>query len=279
MGFVDIPCLMSETVFYPDNYRRYFIESFENRSLRNPSYSMRAFARDLGLGTSTLSEILQGKYGLSKSKVEIVVKALQLSEKQGEHFLDLVVRDHSRSLKERDEASQRVQERIKGSMQTMTLDSFRTISEWYHLALLELLILPEFKNETGWMARKLNIPEITVHEALERMERLGMIERKGKKILPTDDFSAIGNETPSELIRKFHRQVLEKAIVALDEQTVSERESSSTIFAISKADLPKAKKKLVQFRREFATLLSKSPDKDDVYCLGIQFFSLLKKEH
>lgn len=270
---------MNQTSFYPDNYRRYFTETFENRSLRNPSYSMRAFARDLGIGTSTLTEILQGKYGLSKERLATVAKKLNLTNDQTEHFSDLILIDHSRNGSEKAEASLRVSSRLKNSVQTVTLDGFRAISDWYHMAILELIALAQFQNDTLWMSKRLGLPELTISEAINRLERLDLIIKVGDTLQLTDDFSAIGNETPSEVIRKFHRQILEKAITALDIQSTDQRENSSTVFAINKEDLPKAKKKLVQFRREFSTLLSKTPEKNDVYCLSMQFFSLINQEH
>ena len=269
---------MNETSYYPDNYRRYLTDMFENRSLRNPSYSMRAYARDLGMGTSTLLEVLQGKYGLSKARIDKVAKNLNLTEVQTEHFNDLIIRDHSRNIQEREEAAERIQLRLKSSMQTITQDGFRAISDWYHMALLELMAMSNFQSDTAWMSKKLNLPELTIKEALDRLERLDLVIKTDKGFELTDDFSAIGDDTPSEIIRKFHRQILEKAMFALDCQPTNKRENSSTIFAINKEDIPKAKKKLVKFRREFSGLLSKTPEKNDVYCLSMQFFSLINQE-
>lgn len=270
---------MQETTFFPDNYRRYFTETFESRSMRNPSYSLRAFARDLDIGTSTLTEVLQGKYGLSKGRIEKVAKALQLSSDQTEHFSDLIARDHGRSEKDREEAALRIQLRLRHSIQTITLDGFKVISDWYHLALLELISLPSFKNDTEWMAKRLGLPELTIVEAIDRLERLELIEKTKTGILLTDDFTSIGNNTPSQAIRKFHSQILQKALTALEAQSVDERENSSTVFAINQEDLPEAKKKLLKFRREFSGLLSKNPNKNNVYCLSIQFFSLIQSEN
>lgn len=269
---------MNEANFYPDNYRKYLTENFESRSLRNPSYSLRAYARDLGIGTSTLTEVLKGKYGLSKARIETIVNSLQLTSSQAEHFSDLVTRDHSRNLLDREEAISRIQSRLKQTTESVTLDGFRVISDWYHLALLELITLPNSGSDTSKMAKALNLPELTVKEALERLMRLDLVIKKDDGFYPTDDFSAIGDETPSQIIRKFHRQILEKALTALESQSVEKRENSSTVFAINVEDLPAAKKKLLKFRREFSTLLSNNPHKNDVYCLSVQFFSLLQRE-
>jgi uncharacterized protein (TIGR02147 family) len=266
---------MQADSFFPDNYRRYLTENYEARSLRNPSYSLRAYARDLDIAVSTLTEVLKGKYGLSKARVSSLAKSLSLSAEQSQHFADLVRQEHARDPQERAAAKARIQARLHRTTQTMTLDGFKIISDWYHLAILELITLKGFKNDPVWMAKRLGLPELTVKEALERLLRLELIEESKGHLRATDDFSHIGNDTPSQAIRKFHKQILEKALAAIESQSVQERENSSTIFAIAKKDLPEAKKKLSQFRREFAALYSEGKSKDEVYCLSLQFFNLL----
>lgn len=56
-------------------YQHYMLSEFEGRKSRNPGYSLRAFARDLGLAAPKLSEILRGKGGLSEASARrLVVK-------------------------------------------------------------------------------------------------------------------------------------------------------------------------------------------------------------
>jgi hypothetical protein len=44
-----------------ESYRRTLHEELETRSARNPGYSLRAFARDLGIRHSRLSEVLMAQ--------------------------------------------------------------------------------------------------------------------------------------------------------------------------------------------------------------------------
>ncbi|MBC7464559.1 MAG: DUF4423 domain-containing protein [Bdellovibrio sp.] len=227
---------------------------------------------------STLSEVLNGKYGLSKKRIAQVVAALQLSSEQAQHFADLVQKEHGRNVQDRGAAQERVISRVNFSEHSISLDSFKLVADWYHMALLELIALPDFKNEISFIAKRLVISEKNASDALERLERLGLLEKTDQGLRVTDDFSAVGDETPSQAIRRYHTQLLEKSIFALETVPVQEREMSSTVFKINKEDLPEAKKKLVKFRREFSVLLSKSENKNDVFCLGIQYFSLLGKD-
>lgn len=265
-----------ESKLYYSDYRQYLTEGFETRASRNARYSLRAYARDLGLAVSTLNELLSGKYGLSKDRALLVGKKLNLNERQSAHFADLFKMKHARNEIERRQARQQVQERLNQSVSSLTVDAFKTISEWHHLTLLELLELNQFKDEPSWYAQRLGLSEIIIAESFKRLARLNMVVIQNGKIKPTDEYTAIGNDLPSEAIRKFHKQILEKAVTALDCQLVEEREFSSTVMGISREDLPAAKKALQTFRREFSTKFSKK-NKNDVFCLGMQFFSLIEK--
>lgn len=57
------------------------------RRTRNPSYSLRAFARDIGIGSGRLSELLSGKRRFTPRSIERISRALKLSQ---EEFEDLV---------------------------------------------------------------------------------------------------------------------------------------------------------------------------------------------
>lgn len=269
---------MTEELIYPENYRKYLTEAYEARLQRNPSYSMRAFARDLGMGVSTLSEVLNGKYGLSKKRIAQVAAALQLSTEQCQHFADLVQKEHGRSDHDRGAAQSRVSSRVNFTEHSIPLDSFKLIADWYHLALLELIALPDFIYETAFIAKRLAISERNAIDAVERLERLNLIEKIDGGLRVTDDFSAVGGDTPSQAVRQYHTQLIEKALISLQVTPMAEREMASLVFKINKDDVPEAKKKLIKFRREFSVLLSKSENKNDVYCLGMQFFSVLNKD-
>lgn len=240
---------------------------------------MRAFARDLGLATSTLTEIMKGKYGLSHERAFQVAERMHLNESQCLHFAELFTMQFSRSEKAKKQARTAVLSRTNQVYQDLQEDAFRTISDWHHLALLELLEMEQHSYETAHLlAERLELPQDLVLESLQRLERLNLIVIKKDRLVTTGDFTTVGNGRASEAIRSFHTQVLSRAQAALENQSVDEREFSSTIFTISREDLGAAKKLLQSFRREFATRFAKSKSPDDVYCLGIQFFSLLGRK-
>ena len=90
------------------NYRQILGEELERRCKRNPSYSLRSFARDLNLSVGSISKVLSGKQGLSASKAKQISKLLDLGDSETELFCTLVESSHARAKVNRDLALKRL---------------------------------------------------------------------------------------------------------------------------------------------------------------------------
>jgi plasmid maintenance system antidote protein VapI len=95
-----------------DTYRQYLEAALAERVQQNPRYSQNAFARELGLRPSQLSEILRGKKGLSRSAAERIADTLELDGASWELFCDLVQSEHDRSMRRRELARERLKRRL-----------------------------------------------------------------------------------------------------------------------------------------------------------------------
>src|SRR4051812_6132435 len=100
----------------PD-FRDLLKREFETRFRRNASYSLRAYARDLGLQPARLSLILSGKKGLSRASATEIARRLGLSAREGALFVGQVESRHSRSRSGKHLATQRLREHLE-SIQT-----------------------------------------------------------------------------------------------------------------------------------------------------------------
>lgn len=68
----------------------YLITIFNERKEKNPRYSLRAFARSLGVSSGQLSEILSGKRPLSHKLARRISIALALTEEESSKLIHLV---------------------------------------------------------------------------------------------------------------------------------------------------------------------------------------------
>ncbi len=74
----------------------------------NPRYSLRAFARDIGISPSRLSAILKGRQGLSESSASRIAAKLGWEGEAAERFVLMVLAADSRSKGRRTEALNRL---------------------------------------------------------------------------------------------------------------------------------------------------------------------------
>lgn len=60
-----------------------------SKQQKNGRYSLRAFARDLKISPSFLSEVLNGKYGISRTLAKQIADRLHFDDSESSHFCSL----------------------------------------------------------------------------------------------------------------------------------------------------------------------------------------------
>jgi uncharacterized protein (TIGR02147 family) len=160
----------------------------------------------------------------------------------------------------------------------LTVDHFNVISDWYHFAILSLAETQDFNDEPAAIARRLNITKTQASAALERLTRLGMLERgPSGKLFATGASYSSSDDLVSSALRKSHAQNLELARRSLEEDAMEERDFISATMAIDPALLPEAKRRLREFRADLCAFLE-SGAKKEVYKVSMQLFPLSKNE-
>lgn len=92
------------------SYRYFLAREYSCRAQKNPSYSMRAFARDIGVAPSRISEIMSAKRGISLVQGTAIANRLPLTDQEKEIFLAFVSAYHSRAAMVRSEARKKLAE-------------------------------------------------------------------------------------------------------------------------------------------------------------------------
>lgn len=264
-----------------DSYQSFLQEEFARRMEANRRYSQRAFARDLRLSAGELSEILKGKRKLSLKSALKVVQVLGLNQTEARHLAYLVQLEKSRDLGSeqllsvaKDKLGQFTEDR------QLTMDRFRIVSDWYCFAILNLSETDGFKWHTAWIAKRLAISSAEVKIAVRRLERVGLIYRdENSRLKVSKETIWSPDGVPSEAIRNYHRQMLSKAVQALEVQPVTEREFAGVGFPIDPKDMASLKIELNTFIDTLVAKYAKSPrQKKEVYHLEMALFRLTQGE-
>ncbi len=260
------------------NSLQIFLQAELSRRInRNSNYSIRAYARDLEISASRLSEVLNSKRGISQKTYLNLLQKFRPTSKHQAILSDLFLLQSSKSSAIKQNAKIRLQlAQEKHRIKRLDKQTFKIISDWYHAALIELMVVKNFKNNPEWIARKLGITSLQATEAIQRLIEVGLAEESNGILKPKPEITFVNSEQRFDAVRKFHRQTLKKALISLDKDEVTEREFNSMILAIPKEYLPELKKKIQFFMQEFWQDVADKP-KDEIFGLNIQFFPISKK--
>ena len=235
--------------------------AIEERSQRNPGYSLRAFARASGISHTVLSLVLSGKRPLSKKA------ALKLAD-----YLELDPESRQNVLKP-------YESKPTPEFSTLSLDAFSVISDWYHYAILSLMELPDAKLDARWIAKRIGISVLDAKMAIERLQRLELLveDAEGRfhqRGLPIK----IDNTVSTAATRRFHKQVLARAAESIEKDDIAERDFSSMTFAMDVSSVEFARERIREFRRQLTAELEMRGTPQSVYYLTVQLFPVAKTE-
>jgi uncharacterized protein (TIGR02147 family) len=249
--------------------QRLFIDIIDSEYLKikekNQAYSIRAFSKKIGLSPSTYSQFRRGKRKLSPKSTEKVLLALGASEDDSKKTALAL---HREALRKK-----------KSFLKQRTLDewTFSIISKWYYFAILSLLECKDVDARPASVADKLNISTGEATEALDRLFQLGLVGkyRNGEYFVTGEEFYSSDN-IPAVALKNRHRDHLNLARTALEEQSVEERDFYSMTMAIDPNNIPKAKKLIREFQQKICRLLERGQQKE-VYVFSSQLFALTQQ--
>ncbi len=230
--------------------------------IKNPGFSLRAYAKKLELSPSALSEILNGKRKISIKLAARILDRMNLSPDVTNPVLGLFEKkirdlDFIESEDTQPEAAPAI------DFLQLSSDQFNLIAEWQHFALLSLMETKNFKSDISWIAKKLGITAQQTQISLERLVRLGFVFKKNKKFVTNKRALISSDNVPNQAVRKSHYNDLLLAEKALDHTPVEERDFTAITIAANKKNLPKARKLIREFQDKL-TLCLEQGEKDEV---------------
>lgn len=227
---------------------------------KNPSYSIRAFAKKLDVGFGTLSQVLAGKRSLALKSAEKVLDRIGASPV-----------DRSKVLRA-------PQSKPSYEYTQLQADQHFVLSEWYYLAILNLVRTKNFQSTPEHISRRLGISTNLTQQAIERLERLGLLKYEKEKLVRCKVALNTTDEVSSAAVRKSHSIGLDLARKSLDEHELHTRDFTWLTFAFDPRQMEAAKQKIREFQDEFSELFSTSKEATEVYRMALQLFSLTQGE-
>jgi uncharacterized protein (TIGR02147 family) len=237
--------------------------------IRNPQFSLRAFARKLGVAPSVLSEILSGKRPITEKTARRLSQRLSLSPEESAQVFEVVSKkvDGSSGKKGQSLAYSEIEQ-----------DQFKAVSDWVHFAILSLSETKDFEASATWIGQRLGVSESVAQQSFDRLVRLGMLRKVRGHWRPRQARYTSSDEIVNSALKRAHVQHFQLAQKSLEELDLSVRDFIGITMAIDPSKLTEAKKRIREFRDELASCLEVG-EQSEVYQLAIQLFPLtqLKK--
>lgn len=242
---------------------------FSQRKNKNPRYSLRAFAKALGIQPPSLSAILRNQRPFPVHEVEKVLSRLQW---QGERRLEFVASVRAQDL----------QNPLIDFIETPILTEQETlhaeiIAEWEYAAVLALIDSVDFQPDVKWISQRLNIDPARAQVVRQNLLLSGLVVETSGKWSKRDVNLRTSDEVQSQALRKAHADELKKALEKLASVPLEERDYTSNTILLSQADLKKFKSMVRAFHKNLEESFQNRQMGDEVYQVCIQAYPISKK--
>lgn len=257
------------------DYRGFLRDNIAFLQAKNKKYSQRWLAKKAGLKSPQLiSMILSGQRSLSASNAQLLSYAMGLSERAEEFFLLLVDLAHLENSEKQMELVAKIETHFKnGIFKEIPDQGFEYLRKWYYPALRELVTLKNFQDKPEAISALLGIGIADAKDARTLLLELGFLHKKNGKLERREPSLHAPDFIQPIVMANYHLQMLEKSFNALSLPR-EHRYFDNLTFGVPKKLLPEIRELMRRWIRELDILVESYPQKDEVYQLNLQLFSL-----
>lgn len=240
-----------------DEFIKLVTEEFEKRKLKNPKYSLRAFARDLDSNPATISQAMRKRRGLSSGSIKNIIKKLGL---------DINFQSVPKAKKKAD-----LNFDATGRLANRTTSESELFEKWYISAILHLSLMKNNKSDPGWISQKLNITELQAKEGLKKLSDLGLICIDKDNLVRKSNAVVIKEDIPSQALIQYYRMQMQIGLASLSDNNIADSKFATTHLLMSKNQLIQLEKHIIAFLRN-TTLKFESSNSDELYTFIVGAF-------
>jgi uncharacterized protein (TIGR02147 family) len=260
------------------DYRLFLRDLISYKKDSESVFSNRYIVEKAGYSSPTaLKHVVDNKRNLSSEAAQKFSGALGLSNTEREYFVMLVRFNQEPLLPERERLfAQLKTKRIKNLPLRIHEEQYDVLSDWWHLAVREIVMLPDFKKSSKWIAKVLtpSITSLQAAQSLTLLKKTGLLRKKNGKWAQSEPVIATDPQVGSIVAARHHRRMIALGIEAMDRFEENEREISGTTLRIAGKDVPALREKIREFRKQLLGFAEQSRNADQVYQMNIQFFPI-----
>lgn len=226
--------------------RESLLQELALRQAANPSFSVRAFARYLGIPNSTLKYLMDGSRQPSSSTLNHIAGRLKWPP---EKVAKLRSSFRPKKIFRMNAAHHK--------------NDVALVKDTATLAIYALTKIPEGDSDIGSMAKKLGISRKRAETAIDTLAAAGVLAREGKTWRPGENLPVVVG-TSGE-IRKYRETVYRHALKQLD--VAKETQGGNLMFhlPLKEDEVPRVLKRINAFRRRLLLEFPAKPGSEVFY--------------
>jgi uncharacterized protein (TIGR02147 family) len=260
------------------NFREYLKAFFAKSKKEEPDFSHRYLAQKLELSTPNLILlIMQGKRNLTLRLAARLARVCRLTKRERLYFNAMVSFLQGKSHDEQKKYFN-VMSDLRRRVYATRVDEwqFRYYKNWYNAVIQELVTDPEYSGSEKWVAKRLSpsIPAMKAKAALNLLQKLGYLKKKGKKYEPSEPIEGPSPEVHELGMIEFHKRTSELAGESFDRHSSQERYITSCTIVIDDKHMEKLRADLDEIRKAALRSTQKPSRSTRVYQLNFQMFPL-----
>jgi uncharacterized protein (TIGR02147 family) len=260
------------------DFRPFLTAAFQARKRKNPRFSLGAWAKLLGLrSSSTLIMILKGERNPGKELVEKLVADLRLGSYEADHFRCLVSLAKARNPDVRRLLLARLQTpSTRREYHHFSPAYLHVITGWLPMTLRELVNLPAFREDPEWIRAHLLFPatETEIRTALRALEDSGLLTRNAKRRLVNNTSMELTRAVPKEESNRLHDNWFRLCSDANHAIDPSRRAMMGITFSMRAENFPLLRQQLQDFLRDLPFI--DEPGADSIHHIQVGCFPVSK---
>lgn len=256
-----------------NSYRSFFQALVEAKKRLNPRLSYRRLSEIMGFKSPNYIQlILEGKRNLSPEMALQIARVTKLTANERDYFISLVKREHAKTATETNQAER---ERLAALKRIVAKEipsaQQEVLSQWYHLLVRELFLLPRHSSEPRWIASMLGgcISEEQAEESVKLLCRSGFLVPEGSSFRVADPVLHTNDEDfQAVFMRRHHAALLRVWADKLDVLGPLEQELGVLNIPINSKKIPELRRRVKLFLDEIVGFVQDEDDADRVVQLG-----------
>lgn len=246
-----------------EEFRHILSKQFVQRKQRNHRYSVRAFAKQSGVSSGTMSELLNGKgdWNLSKARAIEILGQLKVNPTSVTRVRVLMG------------------EKIPMEIRQIEPSSYGLLTDATYQAVLFGLDLPASATSLESLRRRLRLDPDTMNRIVSQLLANGLIEPNGLGSYARKKTVIMATEgIPKPVLRQHHIDNLSRAGEALEKFPSEARDITTMTLAGSRQRLEVVRREIREFYERLIHLMADDVPSDEVYRVSVGIFPLTSPE-